>query len=135
MPSKQVKTFKSMLQSLTCERDKIGHLMRQARADLQHQETLAEVDVNAIVSYIVSRNADDRMAGIYLIDSICQNVQGKFVPLFEEHIFPIIETTYRYGTTKTRYALCGHFYSHSSFFILHLLARHSPPHPSIPFAN
>ena len=94
-----------MLAGLTCEKHKIGHLTAQARADLQYQETLAEIDVNAITSYIVNKAADDRLAGIYLIDSICQNVGGKFIPLFEEHIFPLIETTYRYGSSSTRYAL------------------------------
>jgi len=125
MRSKNVKTFKSMLQGLTCERDKIGHLMRQARADLNHEATLAEVDVNAIVSFIVSKNADDRMAGIYLIDSICQNVGGKFVPLFEEHIFPIIETTYRYGTSQTRKNLCKilNIWKSRTIFPLEVLRR------------
>eukprot|EP01083_Nonionella_stella_P027402 75441_1 len=104
--SKKLKTFKSMLSGLTCEKHKIGHLTQQARADLHHDETLAEVDVNAITSFIVNKNADDRLAGLYLIDSICQNVSGKYVPLFEEHIFPLIETTYRYGSSQTRKSLC-----------------------------
>ena len=101
--AKKVKTFKSLLSGLTCEKHKTGHLTQQARADLTYQETLAEVDVNAIISFIVNKAADDRLAGLYLIDSICQNVGGKFVPLFEEHLFGIIETTYRYGSSSTRY--------------------------------
>eukprot|EP01084_Bolivina_argentea_P114119 203248_1 len=103
---KKAKTFKSMLAGLTCEKHKISHLTQQARIDLAHEETLAEVDVNAITSFIVNKNADNRLAGIYLIDSICQNVGGKYVPLFEEHIFPLIETTYRYGSSQTRKTLC-----------------------------
>ena len=92
-----------MLSGLTAERNKIGHLTAQARADLAYDASLAEVDVNAITSYVVAKNADDRLAGLNLIDSICQNVGGRYVPLFEEHILPLIETTYRYGSSQTRY--------------------------------
>eukprot|EP00485_Elphidium_margaritaceum_P019487 CAMPEP_0202727360 /NCGR_PEP_ID=MMETSP1385-20130828/185078_1 /ASSEMBLY_ACC=CAM_ASM_000861 /TAXON_ID=933848 /ORGANISM="Elphidium margaritaceum" /LENGTH=1126 /DNA_ID=CAMNT_0049393599 /DNA_START=30 /DNA_END=3410 /DNA_ORIENTATION=- len=136
---KKPKTFKSMLQGLTCEKHKIGHLTQQARADLAYQETLAEVDVNAITSYIVNKNADDRLPGIYLVDSICQNVGGKYVPLFEEHIFPLIETSYRYGSKPTRQSLCKilNIWKARKIFPIHILrdlykairelANHPPP--------
>ena len=81
------KTYKQLLQTrLTTESHRIQQLTAQAKADYEHDDQLAAFDVHAIVRYVCSQPANERKAGIYLIDSICQTVGKKYIQLFAEHI-------------------------------------------------
>ena len=97
------KTYKDLLRTrLTVESHRISQLTNQAKADYEHDRQLAEFDVHAIINYICGKPADQRKAGIYLIDSICQTVGKIYIKLFSEHIVGLMEATYRHGNTDTR---------------------------------
>mmetsp|Transcript_49372 Transcript_49372/g.60622 ORF Transcript_49372/g.60622 Transcript_49372/m.60622 type:complete len:377 (+) Transcript_49372:55-1185(+) len=97
------KTYKELLRTrLTVESHRISQLTNQAKADYEHDRQLAEFDVHAIINYICGKPADQRKAGIYLIDSICQTVGKIYIKLFSEHIVGLMEATYRHGNNDTR---------------------------------
>ena len=94
----QPKTYKLLLETaLSVQLDSIKELTRQAQGDLEHDQNLADVNVNAIISYGTKQTADNRRAVLFLIDSILRNVGGRYRKLFEGHIVGFLEATYRYG--------------------------------------
>lgn len=91
-----------MLQNeLSLQEDKIKKLTLQAKSDLEYDASLAQIDVDAIIRYLQSQCADDRLPLLYLIDSICKNVP-QYRQYFEKHVLGIIEMTFRFASRKTK---------------------------------
>jgi len=96
------KTFYSLLKErLTVESRRIDQLTRQAHVDLS-QQGLAENNVKAICKWLQQQQADDRLASLYLIDSICRMVRGRYITLFQPEIRAIVVATFKYGGSKIR---------------------------------
>jgi len=96
------KTFKKLLEDkLSLKADCIKFLTNQAKVDAAYP-VLVENDVRAIVDHLIPMNAEQRLAPIYLMDSIFKNIGNLFITKFEPHIEGILVKTYKYGKEKTR---------------------------------
>lgn len=99
------RSFSSLLRGrLSVEQHRIRELTEQARCDLR-VDGLAKRDVNDMVEHIKNSLADDRIASLYLIDSIVKNVGKVYINLFENHVEGILVSTFKHGKKKARDAV------------------------------
>lgn len=102
---RRTRSFSSLLRGrLSVEQHRIRELTEQARCDLR-VDGLAKRDVNDIVEHIKNSLADDRIASLYLIDSIVKNVGKIYINLFENHVEGILVSTFKHGKKKARDAV------------------------------
>jgi len=97
---KRGKSYYSLLRTkLNVEERNIRQLTDQARIDLAIPG-LPQSNVESIVKHIKAQTAENRVATLYLIDSIAKNVGKKYIKLLEPHVQPILSSTYKHATTK-----------------------------------
>ena len=101
-PKKKKKTslfprsYKDLLEDKLCtSKRKIIYLTKQAKIDLNHDIELAKSDVNAIIRHCNKIAVSEKLAVIYLIDSISQDIGGLFIELFAKHIVDIMKISYQ----------------------------------------
>ena len=80
---------------------RIRELTEQARCDLQVRGLPKNV-VNSICEYVRQSPVENRIAPIYLIDSIVKNIGSVYIQLFEEHVEGILVSTFKHGQKKAR---------------------------------
>jgi len=96
------KTFRKLLETkLNLKQDSIKFLTNQAKVDATYP-ILVDNDVRAIVDYLIPLNAEQRLAPIFLMDSIFKNIGNLFIEKFVPHIEGILVKTYKYGKDETR---------------------------------